>query len=567
MRATVNRGLMPFMEPLQRNTDPPRWAQWGVLLAALFLVWHSLGNHALFPPDEGRYASVSGWMAEHGNWLAPQLRDQIHLTKPPLTYWAQAACVRLFGHEEFSVRFPSAFASSILLVSLFWFARRTYGPLSAMLAVGLLACMPLVQIVGRLAITDPMLAAWWWLALCAAWLAVDAGRSSGRRHAGWIVAFWSACALAGLTKGPLILAPSAIVSTWLLLAGRLREMRFLLPSLGLPMALLPLGVVAYLYWHADPERAARIWNYEFVDRFTGDGGHDDPWWVLLPAFLGGFFPATCMMMLPWFNMSPARAWGFLRGGDLRALLLVAVLLPLIGFSALSGKEATYILPLAAPLALLVSGTLVRWIDGSVADLPAGITPPDVRITTCVAMTVVGIGIPIAAAVVVFRGNAPTWLPGWSLVWMTAPLLPAVVATWIAVKWWKWRERRLPALGVCFTASFAMWLGFQQAEDAAMHAMSSRPVAEAIVACKRPCVVYSTRNLTIDWYSCTWIDYAIGPGVLGPWIDAHPDGCVIAVADDIVRLAKYDPMMAARLRERQRFDVWPMKKLLMLDIVR
>ena len=101
----------------------------------------------------------------------------------------------------------------------------------------------------------------------------------------------------------------------------------------------------------------------------------------------------------------------------------------------------------------------------------------------------------------------------------------------------------------------------------MRAMSSKPVAEAIAACERPCVVYTTRNLTIDWYSGTWIDYAIGPGVLGPWIEAHPRGCVIAVEDDIARLARLEPKMAARLRERARFDVWPMKKLLMLDVVR
>jgi 4-amino-4-deoxy-L-arabinose transferase-like glycosyltransferase len=558
---------MHRMQPLERNVDPPRWAQWGVLLAALFLVWHSLGNHALFPPDEGRYASVSGWMAEHGNWLEPQLRDQVHLTKPPLTYWAQAACVRAFGHGEFAVRFPSAMASTVLLVSLFAFARRTGGALTAMLAVGLLASMPLFQIVGRLAITDPMLSAWWWLALCAAWLAVDAGRASGRRHFGWIAAFWLACALVGLTKGPLVLAPPAIVAAWLFLAGRLREVRFLLPSVGLPLALAPLAVVAYLYWHADPARASRIWSYEFVDRFTGDGGHDDPWWILLPAFLGGLFPATAMMMLPWFNMSPARAWGFMRGGDLRALLVVAVVLPLIGFSALSGKEVTYILPLAAPLALLVAGTVARWVDGSVADLPAGITPPDVRITAGIAMSVVGIGIPVAAAVVVLRGLAPAWAPGWTLVWMTIPLLPAVAAAWIAMSWWKWRERRLPALGACFVASFAIWLGFHRAEDTAMQVMGAQPVAEAIAAEDKAVLVYQLRNLTIDWYLGRWLDFELKPAPMRAWIEAHPGGLVLTGEAEIAKLRKTDPDMAGWLRPRRTFEVWPMRQALLCDVVR
>jgi 4-amino-4-deoxy-L-arabinose transferase-like glycosyltransferase len=550
------------MQVTERPCDPPRWAQWGVLLASIMLIWHSLGNHSLFPPDEGRYAAVSGWMAEHGNWLQPVLRDRLHVTKPPLTYWAQAVSIRYFGHEDLSPRLPSAIASTLTLLMLFVFARRTAGALVAMLAVGLLAVMPLFQIVGRLAITDPMLTAWWWMALCSAWFAV----SSGRRHVGWIAAFWASSALIGLTKGPLVLAPITIVSVWLALAGRMREIRLLVPILGLPLAIAPLGFVAYGYWVTDPVRALAVWNFEFIDRFTGTS-LNDPWWLLFIVFLAGFFPATTMLTLPWFNMTLSRAWAYLRAGDQRALLLVAVILPLVGFSILSRKSPTYILPLAPPLAMLVAGMLSRWVNGSMVDAPAGTKPPDVRYTTAIAMTGVGTLLPAAAIVLILRGSAPAWATGWTLLWLTLPVIPAMVATWIMLAWWPLRQRRLPALGVYFAAMVFVWIGFHHAEDVAMDVMGARPVARAVAAETRPLIVYRLRNLTIDWYLGRWLDVAEYPDELHRWIDSHPDGVVVLSDGDLAQVRIHAPELGDRLVARQDFDAWPLKKILFCDVVR
>lgn len=543
--------------------DPPRWAVAGVLLASIALVWHSLGDHQLFPPDEGRYASVSGWMAEHGNWLAPQLRDHLHITKPPLAYWVQALCVDAFGRTEFAVRFPSAAATTALLLALFAFARRTSGTLVATLATGLAACMPLVQVVGRLAVTDPMLALWWWCALCAAWFAL----SAGRMRPAWVVAFWLACGLVGLTKGPLLLAPPAIVFAWLLLAGRLRDLRLLVPIVGLPLAAVPLAMVAYGFWHADPARAEQVWRFEFVERFTGGSGHNDPRWSLVLPFIAGFFPATSMLTLPWFNMSWARAWSYFRGGDLRALLLVAVVAPFVGFSALKGHSPTYLLPIAAPLALLVAMMLSRWVDGTVDDIPAGERPPDVRITSAIAMTATGSIVLGAAAYLVLTGRAPGWAPGWTLVWLAVPMLPAVVASWLAVAWWSRRALRLPALAAAFAATVAVWLGFHHAENVAMDAMGSRALAASIAADPRPTAIVGLNNLTIDWYVGHWMDRIDDAAALDRWLDAHPDARVVMAVGDVASLRTRNEALAARLRNPVEFDAWPMKRVAIYDVAR
>ncbi len=539
---------------------PPRWAQVGVLACAIGLLWHSLGGHGLFPPDEGRYAAVSGWMAEHGNWFAPEIRGSLHITKPPLAYWAQAAGIRLLGDTEFAVRAPSALASSLLLVALFAFARRTLGGLVATLAVGLASCMPLFEIVGRLAITDPMLALWWWAALCSGWMALR----DGDRHPWWAVAFWTATSLTGLTKGPLLLAPPAIVGAWLLLGGRWREFGRLRPWVGLPASAVPLALVAWGYWAANPERAMAVWRFEFVDRFVG-GAHDDPWWHVGAAFLGGLFPATAMLTLPWFNLSWRQALRALRAGDLRALLVIAVVLPLLGFSLLRGTSPTYVMPLVAPTALLVAMMLSRWIDGSAADVPAGTAMPDVRITAGIVMTTIGIGLPAAAAVVILRGKAPTWMPGWSLLWLALPVIPAMLASWLTAAWWGRRHLRLAALGTCFAATVSLWLGYHRAERIAMAAMSTRAIA-ASVQPGRAVAVLGVQDLGIDWHRHAWSASPTDGPALESWMDANPSGAVIVSDRALARMRESPGGPAERLAVGRTFDAFMMKRVHVCDIL-
>lgn len=114
-------------------------------------------------------------------------------------------------------------------------------------------------------------------------------------------------------------------------------------------------------------------------------------------------------------MTAARVAIAARGRPARVFLVIAVVLPFIGFSMLGGKQPTYILPLAAPLALATALMLQRWIDGSCADHAADARLPDVRITGAVAMTCVGLGAPALAAFAVLSGQTPAWAPGWTLL--------------------------------------------------------------------------------------------------------------------------------------------------------
>ena len=64
-----------------------------VLLFGVLFAWR-LGSAPLVNPDEGRYAEVPREMLASGDWVTPRLNGVPYFEKPPLVYWAVAACER-----------------------------------------------------------------------------------------------------------------------------------------------------------------------------------------------------------------------------------------------------------------------------------------------------------------------------------------------------------------------------------------------------------------------------------------------------------------------------------------
>ena len=88
-----------------------------------------------FPPltdtTEGRYASIAREMADTGDWVTPRLWHKgehvAFLGKPPLHFWLAAVSVRLFGPNEFAVRFPAWLCAAGLIVLMHRVLRRFHG--------------------------------------------------------------------------------------------------------------------------------------------------------------------------------------------------------------------------------------------------------------------------------------------------------------------------------------------------------------------------------------------------------------------------------------------------------
>jgi hypothetical protein len=167
---------------------------------------------------------------------------------------------------------------------------------------------------------------------------------------------FGAAALGMLAKGPVLL---------LHMAGPLLLARWWMPpaaprrSLGWPLALLMLATLPVLLWalaatgHLQVADVHNLLVRQTAGRMVDSFAHQrKPWWYL------GFLP---LILLPWPLLVRWReipqAWRQAKTSPLARFGLAASLPALIGFSAISGKQLHYLLPLFPGAALLLAALL------------------------------------------------------------------------------------------------------------------------------------------------------------------------------------------------------------------
>jgi len=312
------------------------------------------GSRGLWEPDEGRYAVVALEMLDAGDWLHPRLLGEEHLSKPPLTYWAIAASVKLLGRSEWAARLPNALAFVATTLVVYALARRLC-PACPWLPALIYATFGGTYISANAITTDTLLTLWETLAV---WGFVAWWWGGGR--GGTVVVMWLAFGLAFMTKGPpglLPLLPVVVFAVW-----RRGEVR--------PRGLFhPIGVLLFLavglWWFAllaaeEPGRLGYWLAHELVGRLTGEHGRNprwyDPFRVYLPFMLAGSLPWTIALLhgIPGAARVAGRAWrkSLLPGDDAKAFALVWFALPLAVFAVVPSRLPLYVLPLFVPLALL-----------------------------------------------------------------------------------------------------------------------------------------------------------------------------------------------------------------------
>ena len=351
------------------------------LLALLIaLAFAFQGSRGLWGTDEGRYTNVALRMLNSGDYLFPSLNDEEpHFSKPPLTYWAIAESVRLLGRNEWAARLPNALAfigTGLLMYGLG--LRLTPGRpwLPALIYVTSLGPFVAANVIT----TDTLLTLWETLAVfafVAAWFSDDAQR---RRR--YLLLMWCGFGLAFATKGPPGLLPLLPIAV----------LRWSYPSSSPPVVSWP-GLAAFVVigfsWFAAviwarPELLGYFLGYEVYDRlFTSVQDRNPQWYGALQtygmAFLIGTLPWLILMIRPlmqsWRLVTP-RFWRERRDRDPAVFfLLLWLLLPLAVFCVAQSRLLLYVLPLFAPIALLLATRLQSqaWVTTRWAMAAVGLT--------------------------------------------------------------------------------------------------------------------------------------------------------------------------------------------------
>lgn len=340
----------------------PRWALVAALVAFALVLQ---GARPLFDPDEGRYTAVALQMLDSGDWLTPRLHHEVpHFSKPPLTYWALASSMALFGRSEWAVRLPNALAFAATVLLVFALARRL-APARPALAALVQATSLLPFAAANVVTTDTLLALFETLAVTGFVLLRWAGASAERAR--WLL--WGGFGLAFLTKGPPGLLPLAaiVVFTAWVDGGRGLARLVSMRSSALFLAL----AFGWYGWQLSqrPDLLGYLLGEEVVDRIASTEFDRN---ATLLGLLETYLPVVVIGPLPWWPLLLRRrgAGERVAGGGLAALraeperlfLWLWLLLPLAVFCISRSRLPLYLLPLAVPLSLLVARRLAGRLE-------------------------------------------------------------------------------------------------------------------------------------------------------------------------------------------------------------
>jgi len=344
----------------QSPTAKTIFSRRGMVLLAAAVAFAFQGSRGLYETTEGRYAECAREMMQASRYLQPTLDEKPHWTKPPLSYWAIIAGMKLLGTNEWGVRLYNAVAFCLTVLVVAQAGTVLWNLPTGLLAGLIYATSPLPAFAANAVSTDTLLTLWEALAVL---FYLKARTSQLRRHRQvHIILMWLFFGLGFLTKGPVALLPLVPIIIWHLTQRK--------TAASQPRLFEPAGVVVFaaagLWWYVliELRHPGLLWHLlkdELLVKFTASGTHGPQWYKPFEVYLPLLFVGTG----PWIYfglrtirrerlLAPKHLWQRLRAGGKGAFLLWWVLIPLVVFFAVRNRMPLYILPLCIPLALAIA---------------------------------------------------------------------------------------------------------------------------------------------------------------------------------------------------------------------
>jgi 4-amino-4-deoxy-L-arabinose transferase-like glycosyltransferase len=329
---------------------------------AVFLV--GIGANSIYILDEAKNAEAAREMWESGNWFYPTFNGEPRYDKPPLHYFLFGIAYKLMGVTAFSARFFPALAGWVCSLLVFLKVRRRFGENAAIVAYLSLIASVQWGIQFRLAVPDPFLI----LFLTASVLQLEGYLSDKSKPKKYLYSASALLGLAFLSKGPvsvvLVLGTILIFSLIHWRALDLKWRHFLDLWAVLIFCLVALPWYFFVYFHYGGDWLSQFIFKHNLSRFSAPmEGHGGPVYFPLLFALGGFFPASLLLFVPWKGRFKR-----LKSDSLLMISLIFVLVTVGFFSISSTKLPGYVAPVFPFLAILVAGQTGK-LEGTKAFFP------------------------------------------------------------------------------------------------------------------------------------------------------------------------------------------------------
>lgn len=317
------------------------------------MVWLALffrlGSLPLLQPDEGRNAEVAREMKVSGAWLSPSYNDLAYLDKPAFYFKTVALSLAAFGDNETAARLPSALFGLALLALVYGCCRQVHGRRCAILAVIIIATMPLYVVNSRTVIFDIALALFVSAAIFAGYRAEEC---EGKSRRNWYLLGALAAGLATLVKGPVgFLIPGLVLFVFHRVEGRRGVWKRFFAPLNLLVffgVTLPWFIGLSLQHHDFPYYGL---IEESFNRFTTVKFHRTQPFYFYALIVTGLF-------MPWSFVLPEAGWSAWKNKWFKSpadrLCLVWAVVVVIFFSLSKSKTPGYILTATVACGILVA---------------------------------------------------------------------------------------------------------------------------------------------------------------------------------------------------------------------
>jgi 4-amino-4-deoxy-L-arabinose transferase-like glycosyltransferase len=340
-----------------------------VLLCAV--LWFSLlGQRELFDPDEGRYAGIPAAMVDTGDWLTPRLNDFKYFEKPVLQYWGTAVAFKVFGKSNTSARLWTGLLGFSTALFSMLVAFRLYGQRAAIYTFLITVSYLMVVAFGHYLTLDMALSTF--LVMGIGSLVIAHSKTSSKNQTrNWMLAGWTALALATLTKGLIaVVLPAATVVVYSLW----QRDWMLWKNLHLLKGLLLFFLISAPWFIAvsiaNPEFAQFFFIHEHFERYTSEvHKREGPVYYFVPVLLLGVCPwlitSLRSLVKPGFKWLPDNAGQF----DPERFMWTFVVVTFCFFSLGQSKLPGYILPVLPFIAVISGGQIAsrdridadRWV--------------------------------------------------------------------------------------------------------------------------------------------------------------------------------------------------------------